>query len=179
MGWPFTNLMDHPPTGSGSPPTVPSGMTQDHPDIHRNSYLLGMINAFAEMVAVGLKPLAISPPLTPVEYEAVRTASEAIVEGSGILSFLETSLLITDLQSPEFTEGKWSILYFQEEETLAAYRNLKERKRMLEARGSIPPEDLREISREFMRLLGYPAETIERKLAASGTDDPFMLLQED
>jgi hypothetical protein len=153
-------------------------MTQNQLNIHRNSFLLGMINAFAEMVAVGLKPLAISPPLTPAEYEAVRSDSEAIVEGSGILSFLETSLLITDLQSPEFTEGKWSILYFKAEETLDAYRNLKERRRLLEERGPVPPEDLHEISKEFMRLLGYPGETIERKLAAGGTDDPYMLLED-
>jgi len=141
------------------------------------SFHLGMINAFAEMVAVGLKPLAISPPLTPEEYEAVRADSEKIVKGSGILSFLETSLLVTDLQSPEFTEGKWSILYYKEEETLDAYRSLKDRKRMLEERGPVPPGDLREISKEFMRLLGYPGETIERKLAVGGTEDPYMLLE--
>ena len=29
------------------------------------------------------------------------------VEGSGIRSYLETSLLVTDLQSPDFTRGKW------------------------------------------------------------------------
>ena len=48
-------------------------------DIDRTSFQLGMINCFAEMVAVGVKCLAISPPLDPEEYEGIREASEAIV----------------------------------------------------------------------------------------------------
>ena len=72
-------------------------------DIDETSFNLGMINCFAEMVAAGVKHLAISPPLLPLEYDRIRGASDAIVEGSGILSWLETSLMVTDLQTPEFT----------------------------------------------------------------------------
>ena len=148
-------------------------------DIDLRSYRLGMINCFAEMVAAGVKPLAISPPLRPEEYEALRNASDAIVEGSGIRSQLETSLLVTDLQSPEFTAGKWSILYFENDATLRAYRDLKDRKAALEKAESYTPEAKREISRAFMKLLGYPETTIERKLEADGTGDPFMLLNQE
>ena len=62
----------------------PSGL-----DIDRLSFQLGMINCFAEMVAVGVKRLAISPPLSPEDYEAIREVSDSIVEGSGILSYLD------------------------------------------------------------------------------------------
>ena len=145
-------------------------------DIDRTSFQLGMINCFAEMVAVGVKRLAISPPLTPEDYEEIREASEEIVEGSGIRSFLETSLLITDLQSPEFTLGKWSVLYFKEPETLEAYLELKERKEALEAAEKYTREARGDISRAFMRLLSYPEDTITEKLRAEGEDDPYMLV---
>jgi hypothetical protein len=144
-------------------------------EVHGPSFHLGMINCFAEMVAVGVKRLAISPPLPPEDYEAIREASEAIVEGSGISSWLETSLLVTHLQSPEFTRGKWSVLYFRDPEVLEAYLELKERKASLEAAGRYDEGAAREVSREFMRLLSYPEGVIEAKLEAGGKDDPFML----
>lgn len=150
-------------------------MTLDASGIHRPSFSLGMINCFAEMVAVGVKRMAISPPLTPGEYEEIREASETIVEGSGILSYLEESLLITDLQSEEFTKGKVSILYFKEEATLGAYQSLKKRQAKLQAGGSYTPEARGEISREFMRLLSYPETVIDEKIRGQGKSDPFVL----
>jgi hypothetical protein len=135
-----------------------------------------MINAFAEMVAVGVKELAISPPLAPEEYERIREASDVVVEGSGIRSYLEKSLLVTDLQSAEFTRGKWSVLYFRVEKTLQAYLRLKERAERLEAEGRYSGEARREVSREFMRLLSYPDDVIDGKLAGGGRTDPFMLV---
>lgn len=147
-------------------------------NLDRLSFQVGMINAFAEMVAAGVKPLAISPPLLPEDYAVIRESSDAIVEGSGIRSFLETSLLVTDLQSPEFTRGKWSVLYYKDPEVLEAYQALKERKGRLEGAGELTDAARKGISRDFMRLLGYPEETIAGRLAAGGRDDPFMLTNE-
>jgi hypothetical protein len=144
-------------------------------EVHRLSFQLGMINCFAEMVAVGVKRLAISPPLLPEDYEGIREASEAIVEGSGIRSWLETSLLVTHLQSPDFTRGKWSVLYFKDPEVLDTYLSLKDRKERLEAAGGYDEAAARDVSREFMRLLSYPDEVIEEKLKAGGKGDPFVL----
>jgi hypothetical protein len=141
----------------------------------RRSFQLGMINCFAEMVAVGVKRLAISPPLTPEEYEAIREASESIVKGSGIRSYLEKSLLVTHLQTPEFTRGKWSILYFKDPGTLDAYLALKERKERLGAEGEPSEGALEEISRQFMKLLSYPDDVIQEKVRSGGTSDPHML----
>jgi hypothetical protein len=146
-------------------------------EIHPMSFQLGMINCFAEMVAVGVKRLAISPPLHPEEYRRIREASEAIVTGSGIRSYLETSLIVTDLQSSDFTRGRWSILYFREEETLEAYLALKKQKEVLEARNAYTSEARRRISTEFMRLLSYPEEAIQEKISGGGDTDPFMLDQ--
>jgi hypothetical protein len=143
--------------------------------IDRASYQLGMINCFCEMVAVGMKRLAISPPLSPLEYEAIRETSEAMVEGSGIRSYRERTLLVTYLQSAEFTRGKWSILYYKDPEVLEEYLALKERRSSLEDAGALTPEALEEISRAFMALLSYPEEIIEEKIKGGGVTDPFTL----
>jgi hypothetical protein len=148
-------------------------------DFDLRSFHLGMINCFAEMVAVGVKKLAISPPLSPEEYEEIREASEAITAGSGIHSYLETSLLVTDLQSEDFTRGKWSVLYSKTADTLDAYKALKERKAELEALGEYDRAARRAVSVEFMRLLSYPEDVIEEKIEAGGEEDPFILLRDD
>lgn len=144
-------------------------------DIDRTSFQLGMINCFAEMVAAGVKRLALSPPLAPQEYEKIKEASEAIVEGSGIRSHLEESLLVTHLQTPEFTRGKWSVLYFKDGDVLREYLELKERRQKLEADGALTAEAGEEISRAFMKLLSYPEDVIEEKIRGGGTPDPFVL----
>ncbi len=149
----------------------------DDLQIDRLSFELGMINCFAEMVAAGVKELAISPPLLPADYERLKEASEEIVRRSGIQSHLETSLIVTALQSAEFTRGKWSVLYYRDEATLEAYLALKRKQARLQESGQYGAEAEREISSEFMRLLSYPEETIQARLAAAVPTDPYMHVQ--
>jgi hypothetical protein len=144
--------------------------------IDRLSFQLGMMNCFVEMVACGVKRLALSPPLLPADYRKVRAASERMVAGFGIRSYLEQSLLITDLQSPEFTRGRWSILYFRSQDVLDSYLELKRRRAELEGAGKFDRAAAKEISRRFMRLLSYPDEVIEEKLSKPQPESPFMLI---
>jgi len=130
------------------------------------------------MVACGVKKLALSPPVSPEDYAVIKTASDDIVKGFGIKSYLEKSLLITDLQSPEFTKGKWSILYYEDDEVLEAYLALKEKKQRLEQSGGYDKTARQEISRAFMRLLSYPEDKIEEKLSKKSLQDPYMLVKE-
>lgn len=143
--------------------------------VDRISFELGMINCFVEMVACGVKKLAISPPLSPEDYHHIAPLSDEIVHGFGIKSYLEKNLLITDLQSKDFTEGKWSILYYADDAVLKAYLKLKEKKEDLERAGGTNTAAREEISRDFMRLLSYPEKIIEKKLAQPAPKDPFVL----
>jgi hypothetical protein len=144
--------------------------------IDRGSFQLGMINCFAEMVACGVKRLALSPPLSPEDYSIIGRYSDRITTGFKIKSYLEKFLLITDLQSKEFTEGKWVILYYETDDVLKKYLALKEKKQNLESHGQYDDKARREISREFGRLLSYPEDKIEEKIAE--TRSPFMLIEE-
>jgi hypothetical protein len=150
---------------------------QNSLQVDRLSFQLGMINCFAEMVACGVKRLAIGPPLSPEDYERLREASEKIVEGFGIESYLERSLMVTALQTADFTRGKWSVLYYKEVETLEAYLALKERMGHTEGPGEQDREAAGQISREFMRLLSYPEDVIEAKLSQEAPTDPYLHLE--
>ena len=129
--------------------------------IDRISFELGMINCFVEMVACGVKKLAISPPINPEEYYLISKYSDDIVTGFGIKSYLEKSLLITNLQSEDFTKGKWSILYYSEDVTLKKYFQLKQEKSDLESAGSYEKKNQKKISRKFMQLLSYPERILK------------------
>jgi hypothetical protein len=144
--------------------------------IDRISFQLGMINCFVEMVACGVKKLALSPPLLPGEYQKIQQASEEIVKGFNIQSYLEKSLMVTDLQTPDFTKGKWSVLYFKSNDVLESYLELKKKKKELETAGKYDKAAGKEISREFMRLLSYTEDVIEEKLSKTRPKSPFMLI---
>jgi hypothetical protein len=145
--------------------------------VDKLSFELGMINCFAEMVSCGVKKLAISPPLFPEDYDVIGPLSDDIVRGFGIRSFLEKSLLTTDLQTEDFTRGKWSILYYEKESVLEDYLALKKKKLSLEERGKYDVTARKAISREFMRLLSYPDNKIEEKLSKTDPSDPFILTE--
>jgi hypothetical protein len=144
-------------------------------EIDRISFQLGMINCFVEMVACGVKKLAISPPLTPEDYKKIRPASDEIVRGFGIRSYLEKALLVTGLQSENFTKGKWSILYYKTDDVLRDYLDLKAMKKQLEEEERYNDDCRNFISRKFMQLLSYPEDVIDNKLAGTASD-PFMLI---
>jgi hypothetical protein len=150
-------------------------MTNPGTKIDPVSFQLGMINCFCEMVACGVKKLALSPPISPEGYPLIKQASRKIAEGFRIKSYLETALLITDLQPAEFTEGKWSILYYKNEDVLDKYLALKEKKDRLESLGKYSESARRETARAFGRLLSYPASRIEAKISGTAPA-PFMLI---
>jgi hypothetical protein len=149
-------------------------MKESSLDIERISFYLGMINCFVEMVACGVKTLALSPPLTPKDYTVIAPFSDTIVREFNIRSYVEKSLLITDLQPAEFTERKWVILYY-EGDILKKYLFLKERAIKLMKAGRYTGTPRKEITREFGRLLSYPDEKIDQKMR--GEHAPFMLVE--
>jgi len=143
--------------------------------IDRFSFQLGMINCFVEMVACGVKKLALSPPLSPSQFERIAPYSEQIVNGFGIESYLDNSLIVTKLQSPEFTRNKCSILYYKNETTLNAYLELKKKQTSLIESDRYDAQAQIEISIVFMELLSYPLEVIESKLSGVHPD-PFIII---
>lgn len=131
--------------------------------IDQRSYRLGSIGAFAEMVGAHVKELALSAPMTPQEMDALVEAARTIVAENGAELFLETEFLVTDLFSPELTDGK-QVLVIYRGETLDRYQALKAEKLRLEEEGRYHGEPRLEIARRFGRLLSYSEEKIEALL---------------
>lgn len=134
-------------------------------NIDRASYELGIIASFAEVVALGVKKLALSSPLEPEMYESIKEHAERIVRENGIKSYLEKDLLVTDLFSEDIAKGKYVIMLYSDDSTLENYLSLKDNKRHLLESGGLTGEVRKEIARGFGRLLSYPDGKIEEMLS--------------
>jgi len=130
----------------------------------RRSFALGMINAFSEIVAAGVKPMALSPPIDEELFDAIRTGSDSITADWGVVSYVERELLQTDLFPAEATEGITVILYFGSQKLMDEYMELKQERSELEANGKYTSPARREIALRFGRLLGYSEETLTERL---------------
>jgi hypothetical protein len=140
-------------------------MAQDLEGIDRRSFALGMINAFAEMVAAGVKPVALSPPIDGELFEAILTGSNEIVANWQVVSHVERELPETDLFPASMTDGITVILYAASEGVLAKYLALKSERAELVANGEYEGANRRSIAMQFGRLLGYSEEELEARLA--------------
>lgn len=85
----------------------------------KRAFILGMVTAFSECVAGGCKRLALSPPLTKADYEAVHVEAEDLIEKHGLLHYHEENL---DL--PEKERFDW-IVIAQKEPALEEYLALR------------------------------------------------------
>lgn len=134
--------------------------------IDQRSYQLGVIGAFAEVVGLGVKRLALSSPMSPAEMDALIDEAVEIIERNDAKAYRETDFLVTDLFPAELTEGKHVILIYNDP-VLDEYLALKERKQELVDEGRYEGEARKEIAREMGRLLSYPEERIETMLSES------------
>lgn len=143
--------------------------------LDRISYEIGMINCFIEMVACGVKPLAISPPIEPEYLPVMEAVSRELSEGFGTKYYVEQSLMITDIQSAEFTAGKNSILYYQDDGIINRYLEMKKESVELTSQGKYNGKARRDLSVEFGQMLGYPESVILRKVDSDVRIDPITL----
>lgn len=148
------------------PASAPADSESAEGAIDERSYQLGVIGAFAEVVGVGVKRLALSSALPPDEMAALIDEAEKIIARNEALSYLEKDFLVTDLFPSEVTEGKHVILIYKDP-VRDDYLALKQRKQELIEAGGYHGEARTEIAREMGRLLSYPEERIERMLSDS------------
>lgn len=139
--------------------------------IDKRSFSLGMIFAFAEIVAAGVKPLALSPPLKHEEYTAIKADSDTIVNDWRLHSYVEHDFLQTDLFPEDALRDIVVILYYRNPAVLEAYLQLKETQRVLVSENRYGPDARRSLARRFGELLGYSDEALNERLGTA--DGPF------
>ena len=134
-----------------------------HP-IDQTSYHLGVIFAFAEMVAADLKKMALSLPFLPKDYEHLLKDAKRIAREEGVRIRLEKHLLTTDLFPEEFTRGKWVFVIYKYPAVLRRYFSLKSRKDLLIRENHYKGKKREAIAVGFGDLLSYRKDVIRRKL---------------
>ena len=107
----------------------------------KRSFILGMITAFCECVAVGCKKLALSPPLTPQDYGYLSDEVYEVIRKHGLVHYHELNEDILEEKRFEWIliAAKWS--------TIDEYKALREQ-------GFSPVMSLA----PFSELLSYNAE---------------------
>lgn len=127
------------------------------------SYQLGVIDCFCEMVAAGLKTLAMSHPCeSREERDSYLEDMKKICEKYGVKYYPEDEAFLTDLFPEELNKGKYNYLFFRTDDVLERYLGLKKRQKELKQNGAYTKLESYALAQEFGRLLSYPEEGIER-----------------
>ena len=126
-------------------------------DVDERSYQIGMLSGFAELVKLGLKPMAVSGSFITSDMDILFPDLEAIAKLRGINVYRETDPLQTDLESFDRAE----IVIFYTGDTLNQYLALKNEKRNLEQTNQYQGNPRLQISVKLGKLMGYSDEAIE------------------
>ncbi len=127
------------------------------------SYALGIIAAFSEVVAAGVKQLALSEPATPGQMQALLPEAKRIVQRHGVLMYLESDLIETDLFPADIARGMHVLLLYRGD-VLARYLALKQDRAQLNQDHGYSGTPRREIARRFGKLLSYSDARIDALL---------------
>ena len=85
----------------------------------KRSFILGMITAFSECAAAGCKRMALSPPLTDADFEAVSAEACEIIQKHGLVWYHERNE-----DQPREKRFHWLVIAARQE-TIDQYRALR------------------------------------------------------
>lgn len=131
--------------------------------IDHYSYECGVMDCFCEMVASGLKKLAMSHPCdTKAERDSYLPQVKRLCEKYGILYHPQDEALITDLFLAEANQDKYNYLFFRTQDVYETYLELKKRQKELESQCGGTEEERYQLAVDFGALLSYPEQGIRR-----------------
>ena len=136
-------------------------------EIHRPSYVLGGISAFAEIVAAGVKKLALSSPMPPDKMDEIMYDAKHIAKRYKVKLYRDSDFLVTDL-FPEDVAKDMDVLLIYMNSTLEEYNNLKARKKKLVDSGKYKGAERETIARGLGKLLSYSKEKVDSLLKEHG-----------
>lgn len=127
-------------------------------------YHCGVMDAFCEIVASGVKQLALSHPFNnEEEMRSLRKEAEHLCTKYKIFYYCETSLLITDLFPYSMNKDRCNFLFYKDVSTLVAYLALKERKQRAIQAGTYA-QCRKDIALAFGKLLSYDRDSCLEKI---------------
>lgn len=138
-------------------------------DIDPYSYSLGAMDCFCEMVAAGLKTLAMSHPCDTVEErDSYLEDVKRLCEKYGVKHYREDEAFLTDLFPVSLNKDKYNYLFYRTGDVLDHYLELKKRQRVMMEHNTYTRQERYELAMEFGRLLSYPEDGILRLIQKAG-----------
>ena len=135
------------------------------PVIDNYSYHLGAADCFCEMVAAGVKKIALSHPCDSKELrDSFLEDFDKLCAKYNVKYYVENEPFLTVLFPESMNRGKFNVIFYVDEKYLRQYLRLKMDKRVLLANGTYNGEDRTNLARAYGRLLSYSDEGIERLL---------------
>lgn len=138
-----------------------SNSTANPSKIDQTSFHLGVISAFSEVVNAGVKPLALSHPLSRVEMALFLPEATKIAAKYDVQLYLEKELIVTKLFPADIVEGKEVLLLYQGH-TLDRYLAIKRDKSDLTHHGIYNEQEALDVAVRFGKLLGYSSKGIQK-----------------
>lgn len=138
---------------------IQNGMKTD-----KFSYHLGAADCFCEMVRAGTKRIALSHPCdSQEERDSFLPEFDKLCEKYGVHYYAEDEAFLTDLFPLSLNQGKFNVIFYQDESALQEYLTLKadKEKAMAEGNYSVCRGT---IARRYGKLLSYTDEGIQRLL---------------
>ena len=135
--------------------------------IDKFSYHLGAADCFCEMVRAGVKKLALSHPCDTKEgRDSFLPEFDKLRDKYGVCYYVENDAFLTDLFPLSLNQGKFNVIFYQDEAVLREYLDLKAEKEKAIADGKYA--DCRDnIARQYGKLLSYTDEGTQRLLDAN------------
>ena len=129
--------------------------------IDPTSFHLGVISAFSEVVNAGVKPLALSHPLSSEEMTLFLPEATKIAAKYKVQLYLEKDLIVTKLFPAKIAKDKEVLLLYQGH-TLDRYQAIKRDKAALEHHKIYDEKEALGIAVRFGKLLGYSSKGIQK-----------------
>ena len=128
---------------------------------------MGVIAAFAEVGNMDVKQIGLSEMFSAEDATKWEPVVKHIAERNGVSYYRENDFLVTDLFSPERTDGLTLFLIYKGD-TLDKYKALKIRKEKLIAANKYDVDGRREIATGFGKLLDYSDAVIDKLIKSNG-----------
>ncbi|WP_322200850.1 hypothetical protein [Acutalibacter intestini] len=135
--------------------------------IDKLSYRLGAADCFCEMVHAGVKRIALSHPCdSKDERDSFLPEFDKLCDKYGVHYYVENAAFLTDLFPLSLNQGKFNVIFYQDESALKEYLDLKAEKEKAISTGTYA-ECRENIAHQYGKLLSYTDEGIQRLLDAN------------
>ncbi len=129
------------------------------------SKTIGIMSAFAEVVACGAKNMALGVPVYDKDLRDKHFVyAEEIARKRGIYCKKEDEGFLTDLFPVEMNKDKYNILLYKDQKALAEFNHLKDRKEQLLKKGEYKGDKRFQVAYDFGILLSYDSDDIKRMI---------------